>query len=78
MIVPVFAPRVPASRPAVRAPRTPPSPARPPAAPKAAKAHVIRHTVSVAPHRRRPLNAPLVLIVIVVLVSAGTAIAFAR
>ncbi|WP_207400361.1 hypothetical protein, partial [Actinomadura fibrosa] len=75
-------PLVPRPRPALAAPR-PVAPApKPRPAPKPPARTVARHAVPVAmkaaPTRRKPLDTMLVMVVIAVLVSAGTAIAFAH
>ncbi|QFG19860.1 hypothetical protein [Actinomadura sp. WMMB 499] len=79
------APRPPAPRPAAAPPPAQPAPRPPrpeprpsPSASEEVVHHTVQRTADAGRERRNPLSTSLVLVVIAVVVSAGTAIAFAR
>ncbi|MGK5554755.1 hypothetical protein ACSNOI_24370, partial [Actinomadura kijaniata] len=73
---PPEAPPVPAPRPAARPPQR--AAPRPPAEPRLVARHEAHRRKAAAPRRENPLSLPLVMVVLSVVISAGTAIAFAR
>uniref|UniRef100_UPI001C3F49CC hypothetical protein n=1 Tax=Actinomadura kijaniata TaxID=46161 RepID=UPI001C3F49CC len=74
--VPPEAPPVPVPRPPARPPER--SVPEPPAKPRLVARHEAHRRKAAAPRRENPLSVPLVLVVLSVVISAGTAIAFAR